>query len=192
MPRNRRLRESEGRLGKGQGREAHPHFMISVEKAAKSIFCCQESHRDGPHESLQPQPTEPAVVSSPAWLQAQPPVFPIRPQSVPISICIFAILGHASCSSLPLWCPFQTKPLNLSPFVTLVYIWLMDGEPQEGRGSVTSCRHSLSIYYCWMYGSGQHTVSVFMKLTRHILCGVNKPNPGSGQNLFACAPGVLG
>lgn len=42
---------------------------------------------------LQAQPTEPAVVSSPDWLQAQPPVFPTMPQSVPISICIVAILG---------------------------------------------------------------------------------------------------
>lgn len=42
---------------------------------------------------LQAQPIEPAVVSGPGWLQAQPPVFPTRSQSVPISICIFAILG---------------------------------------------------------------------------------------------------
>lgn len=42
---------------------------------------------------LQSQPTEPAVVSSPGWLQAQTPVFLTRPQAVPISICIFAILG---------------------------------------------------------------------------------------------------
>lgn len=42
---------------------------------------------------LQPQPTEPAVVSSPGWLQAQTPVFLTRPQAVPISVCIFTIMG---------------------------------------------------------------------------------------------------
>lgn len=42
---------------------------------------------------LQTQPIQPPVVSSLGLFQVQPPVFPSRPQYVPISIYIFAILG---------------------------------------------------------------------------------------------------
>lgn len=103
---------------------------------------------------LQPQPTEPAVVSSPGWLQAQTPGFPYSSRGLRLSPFLSVFLpswGRASCSSLPLLCPFQMKPLNLSPFVSLAYIWLVDGEPREGRGGVTSLRHPLSTYYCWKY-----------------------------------------
>lgn len=89
--------EAEGRLGKGQGREAQPHFTISVEKAAVSGFCCQQSHRDGPHESLL-SPASSALQSllwSAAWAGSRPSpqCSPTRPLCVPISICTFAILG---------------------------------------------------------------------------------------------------
>ena len=90
---------------------------------------------------LQAQPTDPAVVSGSGWLQAQPPVFPTRPSLSPLLSVSLPSWGCASCHSLPLLWPSPTEPLNLLPFVTLVYIWLINGEPQEGRAGVTSLRY---------------------------------------------------
>lgn len=143
LVKNGRLREGERRLGKGQWRKAHLHFMISVEKAAMK-FCCQESHKDGPHESLIVQSCKLSPQSL-LWSAAQAGSKP-SPQCSPLGLSLSPFLsvslppwGHASCSSV-LLCPFQAEPLNLSPFVTLVYIWLVDGEPQEARGSMTRLR----------------------------------------------------
>lgn len=103
---------------------------------------------------LQPQPTEPAVVSSPGWLQAQTPVFQYSSRGLRLSPLLSVFppsWGRAPCSSLPLLCPLPTKPLSRSLSVSLAYVWLMEGEPREGRGRVTSLRHPLSMYYCWKY-----------------------------------------
>lgn len=56
-----------------------------------------------------------------------------------------------------------------------------------GQGQCDQSQASLKHLLLLEVQSGQHIVSVFMKLTRHILCGVNKPSPGPGPNLFACA-----
>lgn len=82
---------------------------------------------------LQAQPIRSPVVSSLGLFQAQPPVFPTRPQYVPI---FYLYLYHPRTvhpAALPFLFPFQIQPLNL--LVTLVYIWLKDREPH--RGGVT-------------------------------------------------------
>lgn len=144
---------------------------------------------------LQAQPTEPAVVIGTGWLQAQPPVLPTRLSLSPFLSVSLPSWGCAFCSSLPLLHPFQTEPLNLSPFATLVYTWLINGEPQEDRGSATSLRHPSTFIPGPVLGARSidvdKTQSVFAKLTAYTLCTVNKPRPGPAAE-SVCLPVLRG
>lgn len=99
---------------------------------------------------LQAQPTELAAVRGPGWLQAQPQCSPLRPQSVPVSVCIFAILGLFILPFSPSVSLSNCASESVSICGSGLHL-LMDIEPLVGRHSrpvLDTPKHLLCVRSC--------------------------------------------